>query len=169
MAGGAQERFGRRGKRSGGECLVMVFRPRLALALVEQDLGPEFTAGFACFRATTQGYLEAFYDRLYDSQSRFVGFEVTPVDDQQRLPALLSRLNYVTAVEGGRRIQVFIVGAARDGVRSTADQAFGGRVYQDESGQVALSVELDWLSESDLTAIENAGADQLSIVSAPQK
>jgi hypothetical protein len=111
----------------------------------------------------TQGYLEAFFDRIYDSRGQFAGLEVTPVDEQQDIVNRLSSLHYVRVVDGGRRMRVFIDGPARDDVRTTADQAFGGRVFTDEGGHLALSIELDWLNESDLEAIRNSRAERIAI------
>jgi len=118
-------------------------------------------------RLRAAGYLEAFYDRLFDENREFVGFEITPIDDRLELPALTSKLNYVTIHDGGKRFRIFTGGRMRSHITSTADQAFGGRIYRNASGELALSIELDWMDEPDLVTLKGADVDWVSVTETP--
>lgn len=150
---------------TGGEdrCLVMVFRPRLALAIVSADPGSEFFAGGDRFRAVSESYLTAFYDRVRDQNGQLVGLEVTPVEGTEPLVASLSPFEYVQLVEEGRRARVFFAGKIRGNASSSADQAFGGRIYRSARGELAISLDLEWLDSSDIRAIKSSTALWLSL------
>jgi len=144
-------------------CLVMVFRPRLALAIVSADPGTEFLAGGERFRAVTETYLTAFYDRVLDQSGQLVGLEITPVEGAEPLVASLSPFEYVQPVEEGRRARVFFAGKIRGNASSSAEQAFGGRIYRSTRGELAISLDLEWLDSSDIRAIKSSPADWLSL------
>ncbi len=152
------------GPTAGAErCLVIVFRPRLALALVSADPGREFVAGGDRFRAVSETYLTAFYDRVRDESGQLVGLEITPVEGAEPLVASLSPFEYVQPVDEGRRARVFFAGKVRGNVSGSAEQAFGGRIYRSARGELAISLDLEWLDSSDIRAIKSSPAHWLSL------
>jgi hypothetical protein len=144
-------------------CLVMVFRSRLGLALVSADPGGEFVAGGDRFRAVSETYLTAFYDRVQDQSGKLVGLEITPVEGAEFLVASISPFEYVQPLEEGRRARIFFAGRIRGNANSSAEQAFGGRVYRSTRGELAISLDLDWLDSSDIRAIKSSPADWLAV------
>jgi len=153
---------------TGGDerCLVMIFRPRLALALVPGDPGPEFVAGGDRFLTVMDTYLTAFYDRVRDESGKLVGLEITPVEGARQVVASLSPFEYVQLVDEGRRARVFFAGTIRGNPSSSAEQAFGGRIYRSVRGELAISLDLEWLDSPDIRAIKASAAQWLT-VSAP--
>lgn len=43
------------------------------------------------------------------------------------------------------------------------DQAFGGRIYRAENGEIAISIHTEWLSEADMQSIRETAADWVEV------
>lgn len=141
----------------------MIFRPRLALALVPTDPGMEFSVGETHFRAVSETYLTAFYDSVRDHTGSLVALEITPVEGAEQLVGLLAPFEYVHSVDEGRRARVFFAPRVRGLATSSAEQAFGGRIYRSPHGQLAISLDLDWLENGDIQAIRSSTAQWVNL------
>lgn len=148
---------------SDDRCLVMIFRPRLTLAVVPGDPGSTFRAGSDLFRAVSETYLTAFYDRVRDQGGQLVGLDITPVEGAEQLVGSLSPFEYVQLVDDGQRARVLFAGKIRGNVSSLADQAFGGRIYRSSRGELAISLDLEWLDSSDIKAIKSSTGHWVSL------
>jgi len=138
---------------------MMIFGPHLALSIMPSDPGDGFLAAGSRFHAITESYITAFYDRILDEAEELVGFELTPVAGTEFLVSRLLRFEYVESVDEDRRVRVFFGTQILGSTRSVSDQAFGGRIYETEGGQLALSIELDWLDPKQVSALSTSIAE----------
>jgi hypothetical protein len=139
--------------------LIVFFRPALTMALVPKVEFDRFRVGALEYRCMEPNYLTAFYDRLVGEHDRLVGLHVTPASDAAE--EMLRQLNPAEyLVVSDSQLDIFLAGHSRHDAVNTGDQAFGGQIFRAESGEFALSLDVNYLcmSETDFAAITGAKA-----------
>jgi hypothetical protein len=144
--------------------LIMVLGKRLSLALVPKGDLPSFQIGGAEYRGLESNFLTTFYDRLLDQDDRLSGVRVWPVSDSAlELWGRLPKAPYVQRGQGF--FDIWLSEAPIPDAEDAGDQAFGGRVYQTESGALALSLDVNYLcaSDADFENVQDANATWVDV------
>lgn len=146
------------------EWLIIVLAAELSLALVPKDEAGHFRVAGVEFRSPDDNFLTAFYDRLVDGADRLVGIRVNPTTGvAAELLGSVPPRSYLQVGEG--YVDIFLGGGAVPGAESTGDQAFGGQVFSSSAGDVALSLDVNFLcaSGADYSAIRSAKARWIDV------
>jgi hypothetical protein len=140
------------------EQIIFFLRKDLTLALVRADPGDRFSVENLHFVTVVDTDLTAFFDRIFDDAGRLVALQLMPVAADDLLVDAVSRLPYGSLRPGGKSMRIAIHEHSPQHSSRSDDQAFGGRVYRAENGEVAISINTEWLSEADLQSIRQAAA-----------
>lgn len=151
----------------GDSWLVMVLEPhRLALAKVAAEPREELTVGGTRYRSLYTGAVAAFYDRILDDAGRLAGVRFWPTAEAPTLwLAKLPRRPYLRVRPDENYFDVYFRRPTYPDASSEGDQAFGGRIYEAAPGQIAISLDLDYLATSteDLRAVDEALVDWVHV------
>lgn len=145
------------------QSFVMIFRRELMIGLTPKISGGSFRAENVRFESVDGDHFTAFCDRLVDSQDQLVGVEITAISEAAKaLIDTVRAASYVTVEMGA--LQVWFSEAPIDEARNTAEQAFGGQVFRSTTGDLALSIDADFLFVAgDEIQLLNAHAKWLTI------
>jgi hypothetical protein len=128
--------------------LIILLDERPSLALTTMDLEHGFRVGSLRYDDIGGSALTACYDRLLSPLRHFVGIRFWPVDTLEvEMPNWLPTRPYVVADVEGEFVDIFFTGAPT-AAESTGDQAFGGQVFRTFTGKVAISIDIDYLTQS---------------------
>lgn len=144
--------------------LVLLFGNELALALAPKSLGSSFHVDGVEYRSQTSNFLTTFYDRITDDSDRLVGIRIWPaIANDAGFLDRLPRTSYLQVGEGF--VDVWLSEAPVPSAESTADQAFGGRIYESAASTLALSLDVNYLcaSEADFASVRAANARWVSL------
>ena len=143
--------------------LVLIFGQTLKIGFAPKGMEDKFRVGATEYRCDDPDYLTAFVDRLLDQEERLVGFFISPVSQRgQMLVASLAPRPYLRFVWDG--LEVWISEAAIDDACNAGDQAFGGRVFGADNGELAMTIATrDLLSRSDLEVVALANAELVEV------
>jgi hypothetical protein len=149
------------------ENLAIMFADTLTLAFVPSLDIASFIAGGTLYRDVGAGHLVAHYDRLLDANGKLVGLQLWANPEAAGLGRLLDSLPprpYLMPQGGSLPVyHVFFRPTPPADLDSSGDQAFGGQLFRGSGGQVALTIDLEYLiggqTESvDMTALRDAAA-----------
>jgi hypothetical protein len=145
------------------QSFVMIFRRELMVGLTPKMSGGSFQAENVRFESVDADHFTAFCDRLVDSQGQLVGVEITAISEPAKaLIDTVRTASYVTAAMGALR--VWFSEGPIDDASNTAEQAFGGQVFRSPTGDLALSIDADFLFvAADEIRLLNAHAKWLTI------
>ncbi len=146
--------------------LVMVLGDQLSLALSDSEPAQSFRAEGTAFHATGPSTMSAFYDRLVDQHGNLVGVRIAPI--MKDADAVLERVPLRQYIRRGGEepwFDVYLGNGVRADAESTGDQAFGGRIYLGEKGEMAVSLDLGYLAttEQDIEVVKLASARWVEI------
>jgi hypothetical protein len=145
--------------------LVLLFGHRLSLALVpKDDLGAGFRAAGRAYRSPNEDHLTTFYDRIVDARGDLVGIRIHPA--RASVEGWLAGVPASPSVRNdGGVLDVWLRGAPMPDAESMGDQAFGGQVFLSDDGEVALSLDVNYLctSDAELAAILAATGDWVTL------
>jgi hypothetical protein len=146
--------------------LVMFLEPKLAFATTWTEPGEEFIVSDTRYKAIYPGSVVSFYDRILDDSGRFAGVRFCPTSEH--LKFLFGRLparSYLRVTAGASCFDVYFRGPPYPKGSSEGDQAFGGRLYEAEPGQLAISLDLQYLADSadDLEAVRTAAVHWIAL------
>lgn len=146
--------------------LVFFLGPRLGLAWVPRDLEDIFTGDDEIFSCVTDdiealNQFPAFYDRLHDPAGRLVGIQVTPLVWSD-LPLVVGTLPFVRTVNNGKQLQIFFAPIPAQ-VIDSGDQAFGGRIYRSDTGEVAISCDTYFLENGEREMIDQGTLARVTV------
>jgi hypothetical protein len=145
--------------------VAVFFSERLELALLTAEPGEGFRRGATWYRSQSPGVVSAFYDRLVNSDGELVGVQVWPL--AERTDFVLSHLPsraYLRVPVGQGCFEIYF-GAKAEPATSEGDQAFGGRLYMSESGDLSLTIDLGYLlqSQAELDELRRADMDWVDL------
>ena len=131
--------------------LVLLFDEQLGVAsLPALDL-LSFRANGVTYRDLGAGYLTGHYDRLVDADAQLTGVQLWANPEAAGLAGLLDRLPprpYLELLGGKPPIyRVFLSGTIDAEAEDTGEQAFGGQIFQGDHGEVALTIDVDYLCD----------------------
>jgi hypothetical protein len=139
--------------------LLIICNTSPALAHLTDDVGDVIEVESLTYRSIVDSDFTAFYDRIQDYSGLLLGFEIGILFDELRIRAELSSLPYVRLGRASHAIQIFLQGLPRDDCVVRDDQAFGGRIYESVTGVIAISINMDWLTDVERRSIETCGAE----------
>ncbi|HXT47429.1 MAG TPA: hypothetical protein VN717_02255 [Gemmatimonadaceae bacterium] len=111
------------------------------------------------YRSIVDSDFTAFYDRIQNYSGLLLGFEIGVLIDEITIRAALSSLPYARLGRASHTIQVFLRRLPSNECVVQDDQAFGGRIYESVTGVIAVSINMDWLTDVERNAIETSDAD----------
>ena len=138
--------------------LVITLGDTLGLSLADEEPGTVLRVDGTVYRSAAST-IQAFFDRLIDSRGILVGIRVAPVHKEgDHAFAGLRPRAYLRRSRDEHWIDVFFAASTRQDAESAGDQAFGGRIYQNDLGAVAISLDLRYLASSpdDIEAVRTA-------------
>ena len=147
--------------------LILFFGDRLGLAFAPDHDLASFSADGVRYENTGAGGITSLYDRLIDADDKLIGVQLWcfPVDIglNDRIAALGPRpyLDASIARSTGS-YGVFFSGDVDHTAASTGDQAFGGEIFRGPAGELAISIDLNYLCGG-----HNEAADLAAIRAAP--
>ena len=128
--------------------LIMFLDAQLSLALSKKTLDDGFSTDGVRYDDIGDSSLLAFYDRLLDSDDRFVGVRLWPMERRiNDVKQLIGLRSYIFGDESRQFLDIFF-GAPGPDVTSTNEQAFGGQLFRSFTGSLALSIDIGYLSKS---------------------
>jgi hypothetical protein len=142
--------------------LIVIYRPKLTLGWSSCDPGDRLVVDGTLYKSKVDSDFTGFYDRMYDSAGRFIGFQILPLVAEQYLSQALSRFAYVRPTRGVL-FRVFLAGPVNESPRIVDDQGFGGRIYEAIDGEFAMSFDTAWMSQADVEAIREASAEWIEV------
>lgn len=129
------------------QVFVMVFQRELSIGLGSKKLGESIRIDDVYFRSSGENHLTTFCDRLLDPSGRLVGVNITPISDSaEALMRTVKDSRYVTVDSSA--FQVWFTEAPLRDAENNGEQAFGGYVFSNDSGEFALSIDADFLFTS---------------------
>jgi hypothetical protein len=142
----------------GEQSFVMIFRPELLIGLAPKTLSGSFRVEDVEYVSVDENHLTAFCDRVIDHENELVGINISPVSEfAERLVIGVRRAPYVTSESGA--FQVWFTESPLEGVRNSGEQAFGGQVFRNPAGDLALSIDAGFLfMVADEPRLKNAHA-----------
>jgi hypothetical protein len=156
----------RRQKSNGGECLLVIFRPTLALAKNIRWPLKGFTIVDKQYSEINMGDWTGFYDWLRDSESNLLGIRYSPFKDCEFLIEHARELSYVTP-DFPRNMEVYFFKQRSVEPQLSHDQDFAyDAIFRSQDGEYAMAFGIDELSESDLRRLNKAEAEW--VVARPQ-
>ena len=144
--------------------LILLFGDRLGLAFAPDYDIARFSADGVRYENTGAGGITSLYDRLIGADGELIGVQLScfPVDSglDEAMAALGPRPYLDVSIARRTRSYGVFFGAKVDRTaESTGDQAFGGEIFRGPAGELAVSIDLDYLSgggneAADLAAIQ---------------
>lgn len=136
-------------KKSGG-CLLVAFRSRPVLTLVEECPGDAFQIGDRYYRDKGYGDWTGFYDWLKDSAGRVLGVRYWPFEETHFLLELLSQFPYVVVAEDQSYLEIYFSSDCQVERQRADDQDFGAnKVFSTDQGEWVISFDTMGLKLSD--------------------
>ncbi|MFN2400012.1 MAG: hypothetical protein ABR543_15440 [Gemmatimonadaceae bacterium] len=89
----------------------------------------------------------AFYDRLVDKEGVLVGMRVLVLSSAVR--SKIPRTSYFVFAEEFDDIDILFFDTLAERPSVEVIQGFGGQTFHSESGQLAMSFDLNWVAETD--------------------
>lgn len=129
------------------QVFVIVFQRELSIGLGSKKLGHSIRIDDVYFRSSGENHLTTFCDRLLDPSGRLVGVNITPISDcAEALMRTVKNSRYVTVDSSA--FQVWFTEGPLGDAENNGEQAFGGYVFSNDSGEFALSIDADFLFTS---------------------
>jgi hypothetical protein len=145
-----------------------MFAERLTLAFVPSLDIASFTASGTRYRDVGAGHLVAHYDRLRDSRSKFVGLQLWANPEEAGLARLLEKLPprpYLVSHGGSPPSYDLLFQPSVPGdLESSEDQAFGGQLFHGSGGEVALTIDLEYLIGGHAEVAELAALKEAPVI-----
>lgn len=129
------------------EWIALVFDTALTIAPVDSQPVGDLSIDGVLYRDCRYGALPTFYDRLVDRGGQFVGVQFWPAISKVRsFFDRLASLPYVHRPQGELSIEIYWHDKPTEGTRSTAEQAFGGPIFQSDQGVLCVTIDFQYLS-----------------------
>jgi len=129
------------------EWIALVFDAALTIAPVDSPPVGDLLIDGVVYRDCQYGALTTFYDRLVDTDDQFVGIQFWPaISGVEPLFDRLASLPYVHRPQDESCIEIYWRDTLTQGTKSTAEQAFGGPIFQSDQGVLCLTIDFQYLS-----------------------
>ena len=145
------------------ETLIFFLREDLTMALVKADPGDRFNVDQLQFITLVDTDLTAFFDRVLDDSGRLVAIQLMPLAADELVAEAVSRLPYGSLRPGAKSMRIILHEHPPEHSSRSDDQAFGGRIYRADNGELAISIHTEWLSEADMQSIRETAANWIEV------
>lgn len=144
-------------------CLVIVFKPRLTLALVAGHPIDELILGGVRYRDAGYGEWTGFYDWLRDNKGRVIGVRYWP-DDPQFLLDILPLFPYAMIPDNKFYVEVYFSNTRAVEKKKSHDQDFlFDKLFVADNGDYAIAFDTSLITPDQLKDIRSsAEADWIS-------
>ncbi len=136
-----------------GKCLLVAFRSRLTLALVNECSGDKFQMGDRRYRDKGYGDWTGFYDWLKDSDGKILGVRYWPFREIHLPIKKLFQLPYVVVAKDRSYIEIYFSNDHQVDAQCSDDQDFGAnKVFLTDQSELAISFRRPRLNIQNLSA-----------------
>jgi hypothetical protein len=135
------------------QCLVVVLRQRLTLALVTGYPNEELVVAGVSYKDAGYGDWSGFYDWLRDSEQRVLGVRYWP-DDTGFLLDTANKFSYVIVPESRFYMEIYFSSNRSVNKQKSKDQDFlYDKIFSSETGEYIIVFDTSLLTNNELTQI----------------
>jgi len=141
--------------------IALVFDATLTIAPIDAQPEGNLIIDSIRYKDCQYGALTTFYDRIVDASQQFVGIQLWPaIAAVETIFDRLANLPYVYRPANERCLELYWNSRYMSPTQSTAEQAFGGPIFQSDQGIVCVTMDFQYLSGDpiDRAILMNANA-----------